>query len=83
MKTPDGKPDILIVDDSEEILRVLVSIIEEAGFEARAMTQGASAVRAAREAPPELILLDIRLPDMDGYEVCRRLKSEEHRRGFR
>jgi formate hydrogenlyase transcriptional activator len=80
MKEVENKPDILVVDDSEESLRVLVSIIKEEGFEARVMTQGALAIRAARQAPPELILLDIGLPDMDGYQVCAELKGDERTR---
>ena len=80
MKDPHHKPDILVVDDSEESLRVLVSIIEEEGLEARVMTQGALAIRAAREAPPDLILLDIGLPDMDGCQVCVELKADQRHR---
>jgi DNA-binding NtrC family response regulator len=80
MTTPEKKTDILVVDDSEESLHVLVSIIEEQGYVARPVTQGLLAIRAARLSPPELILLDIGLPDIDGYQVCQELKSDESTR---
>ena len=70
MNRAEDKTDILVVDDSEESLHVLVSIIEEQGFVARPVTQGLLAIRAARLSPPELVLLDIGLPDIDGYQVC-------------
>jgi PleD family two-component response regulator len=80
MKAVEKTTDILIVDDSEESLRVLVSIIEEQGFEARPVTSGVLAVKAARLSPPELIMLDIGLPDIDGYRVCAELKADERTR---
>lgn len=76
----DKSKGILVVDDSEESLRVLVSIIEEQGFEARPVTTGSLALKSARLFAPDLIMLDIGLPDMDGYEVCAELKSEERTR---
>lgn len=80
MSTVEKKTDILVVDDSEESLHILVSIIEELGYVARPVTQGLLAIRAARLSPPELVLLDIGLPDIDGYQVCQELKADEHTR---
>jgi formate hydrogenlyase transcriptional activator len=80
MSKLEHKTDILVVDDSEESLHVLVSIIEEQGYVARPVTQGLLAVRTARLSPPELILLDIGLPDINGYQVCEELKADESTR---
>lgn len=83
-RTPDERtPDtgdgvsILIVDDTIENLRLLVSMLDAHGYEARPVTSGRQALQAVEHAPPDLILLDINMPEMDGYEVCRRLKERE------
>lgn len=68
---------ILVVDDSETNLRLLMQVLTEHGHRVRAARDGAHALAAARAAPPDLVLLDIIMPEMDGYEVCRRLKAEE------
>lgn len=67
---------ILIVDDHLPNLRLLVSILTEHGYKVRGVPNGATALTAARLAPPDLVLLDINMPEMNGYEVCRRLKAE-------
>ncbi len=77
MKKEDQRAEILVVDDSEESLDVLVSIIDEEGFEPRPVTSGKHAIHAARLSPPELILLDVGLPDIDGYKVCSELKADK------
>jgi two-component system sensor histidine kinase/response regulator len=69
--------DILIVDDAPANLRLLMEILAEHGHRVRAVLDGAHALAAAQAAPPDLILLDVVMPDMDGYEVCRRLKADE------
>jgi diguanylate cyclase (GGDEF)-like protein/PAS domain S-box-containing protein len=69
--------DILIVDDLPENLRLLRDALTEHGYKVRSATTGAMAIRAAQSPATELILLDIKLPDLDGYEVCRRLKSDD------
>ncbi len=68
--------DILIVDDTPANLRVLSRLLTDNGYKARPVPNGTLAIEAARAAPPDLILLDIRMPDMDGYEVCGRLKDD-------
>ena len=69
--------DILVVDDTMENLDVLVSILSEYGYNVRPAPSGAIALRAARSVPPDLVLLDIRMPDMDGYQVCQALKDDD------
>ncbi len=72
------KGDILIVDDKPENLRVLSAMLNEQGYKVRAAINGALALRAAQSTPPDLVLLDILMPEMDGYEVCRRLKQDQN-----
>ncbi|MDD4929862.1 MAG: response regulator [Gallionella sp.] len=66
---------ILAVDDTPASLRLLTDILKEEGYEVRSAISGELALHAASNIAPDLILLDIRMPDMDGYEVCRRLKA--------
>ncbi|MBB5021551.1 CheY-like chemotaxis protein [Desulfurispira natronophila] len=68
---------ILIVDDTPENIDVLRGILE-AHYIIKAATSGRLALKIAfSPKPPDLILLDVMMPEMDGYEVCRQLKSEE------
>jgi K+-sensing histidine kinase KdpD len=71
---------ILVVDDTIENLHLLTSMLEKHGYEARPVASGRQALQAVERAPPDVILLDIRMPGMDGYEVCRRLKAREELR---
>jgi two-component system, sensor histidine kinase and response regulator len=77
MNSSDTAPkgNILIVDDTPENLRLLSSTLTERGYKVRGVINGAMALMGAQSAPPDLIMLDIRMPDMDGYEVCQRLKA--------
>lgn len=68
---------ILIVDDTVENLRLLATMLAKHGFEPRPVTRGSDALTAASLVPPDVILLDISMPEMDGFEVCRRLKEME------
>ena len=68
---------ILIVDDLPDNLRLLRDTLSAHGYKVRSAITGAMAIRAAQSPSTELILLDIKLPDIDGYEVCRQLKSDE------
>src|SRR5262245_10447577 len=70
-------PSVLVVDDTIENLRLLSNILDQQGYEVRAVTSGRQALQAVDHDPPDLILLDITMPDMDGYEVCRRLRAKE------
>lgn len=67
---------ILIVDDTADNLRLLSQILTEQGYQVRAVTSGARALASVKVSLPDLILLDIRMPEMDGYEVCELLNSD-------
>lgn len=67
--------DILLVDDNPDNLRLLGKMLEGQGYLVRRTVSGDAALRAARVQPPDLILLDINMPEMNGYEVCQHLKS--------
>lgn len=71
------KGDILVVDDLLENGQLLLQMLTEAGYEVRQAINGKQALRAVHYDPPDLILLDIRMPDMDGYQVCEELKNSE------
>lgn len=77
-----NRPSIVIIDDTPENLKVLSGILREKGYEVRPVTSGRQALQAIRNQPPALILLDINMPEMDGYEVCERLKKEEALKGI-
>jgi two-component system cell cycle sensor histidine kinase/response regulator CckA len=72
-----SKGTILIVDDESESLGLLLGILTEEGYQVRPADSGTLALASVETAPPELILLDMRMPGMDGLEVCRRLKERE------
>jgi signal transduction histidine kinase len=71
------KGNILIVDDTPENLRLLSNALTEQGYKVRSVINGAMALMGAKAAPPDLILLDINMPQMNGYEVCEALKADE------
>lgn len=71
------KDNILVVDDTPENLRLLTTSLTEAGYRVRPVPSGSMAIAGARRYPPDLILLDIRMPGMDGFEVCAELKADE------
>ncbi|NTU83385.1 MAG: diguanylate cyclase [Chloroflexales bacterium] len=75
-----GRDDILVVDDTPANLRLLAQVLQEAGHRVRTVTTGARALAAARHNPPALVLLDLRLPDMDGVAVCGELKTDPRTR---
>jgi two-component system, sensor histidine kinase and response regulator len=66
---------ILVVDDTVENLRLLAGMLGAQGYEVRPVTSGRQALQAVERDPPDLILLDINMPEMNGYEVCTRLKQ--------
>ncbi|MBI5084793.1 MAG: response regulator [Acidobacteria bacterium] len=77
MPTDQAIPEtILVVDDDLQNLHVLSQILSDAGYRVRAATSAAAALSSAQAGAPDLVLLDIKMPAMDGYEVCARLKSE-------
>jgi diguanylate cyclase (GGDEF)-like protein len=68
--------DILIVDDTANNLRLLSEMLVQQGYSVRKAISGQMALTAVRTLPPDIILLDIMMPEMDGYQVCQHLKSE-------
>ncbi|MCX5793716.1 MAG: hybrid sensor histidine kinase/response regulator [Elusimicrobia bacterium] len=80
MKGPlysQNPPTVLMVDDTPENLELLTGMLKERGYNVRAAVNGKLALQAAHNDPPDLILLDINMPEMNGYEVCTALKSDE------
>jgi PAS domain S-box-containing protein len=75
MNEKDKQTTIMIVDDNPINLKLLLELLREKGYRVVAFPGGVQALAAAVENPPDLILLDIRMPEMDGFEVCRRLKA--------
>jgi diguanylate cyclase (GGDEF)-like protein/PAS domain S-box-containing protein len=69
------KGEVLIVEDTPASLKLLSDLLTEAGYYVRQAPNGELALWTAQSRPPELILLDIRMPGIDGFEVCRRLKA--------
>ncbi|MCC3434606.1 MAG: PAS domain S-box protein [Oscillatoriales cyanobacterium] len=69
------KQNILIVDDHPESLRLLSKLLSERGYQVRPTLDGKLALKFARSTPPDLILLDIMMPGIDGYQVCKQLKA--------
>jgi len=67
---------ILVVDDNRSLVRVLERVLESEGFEVLTALDGPQGLRKARDEKPDLIILDVIMPDMDGYEVCRRLRRD-------
>jgi len=74
------KGNLLIVDDTPENLQVLSATLSEQGYQVRGVVKGKMAIRAAKSAQPDIILLDIRMPEMDGYQVCENLKADPETR---
>src|SRR4028119_2184404 len=78
-----GQPaNILVVDDTPANLQVLAGMLKDRGYKVRPVPGGKLALLAARRDPPDLILLDINMPEMNGYEVCEHLKADEDLRGI-
>jgi CheY-like chemotaxis protein len=71
-----GRGEIFVVDDNPNNLNLLTTILREAGHVVRVANSGRRALAAVQARPPELILLDVNMPDMDGHEVCARLKAD-------
>lgn len=69
-------PDILLVEDDTDLSAVVANRLEESGYVVRTAFTGPEALERVAEAVPDLVLLDIMLPEMDGLEVCRRLRSD-------
>lgn len=66
---------ILLIEDSEDVVRLLVALLKPLGVKITAAADGAAALRATREASPDLIVTDLQLPDMDGLQAVRAIKE--------
>src|ERR1700733_2462372 len=67
---------IMVVDDNPANLKLLERMLAQAGYGVRSFSRGRPALVSAAQNPPDLILLDINMPELTGYEVCERLKSD-------
>ncbi|PYQ44636.1 MAG: DNA-binding response regulator [Acidobacteria bacterium] len=75
MSNPDGKQNILVVDDEPQITRVLKTTLSSQGYGIRTASDGEEALHAMSEWPPDLIVTDLRMPNMDGLELCREVRK--------
>jgi len=71
-----SKKKILIVEDEESLLKLESILLTSKGYDVQGVPNGQAALDAIAENPPDLVLLDIMLPEMDGFEVCRRIKND-------
>jgi PAS domain S-box-containing protein len=80
--TPSASPkaNILIIDDTPDNLTLLSAMLVAQGYKVRSVTKGTTGLRGAQAVPPDLILLDVNMPEMNGYEVCQRLKDDNRTR---
>ncbi|HEY0372981.1 MAG TPA: protein kinase [Thermoanaerobaculia bacterium] len=74
--------DVLIVDDTPANLDLLCAMLRDRGYHVRVATSGPRALAAVRAAAPDLLLLDVNMPGMSGYDVCRQLKADDTSRGI-
>src|SRR5438132_9266125 len=80
-ESENGHSSVLVVEDDREINELVGAYAEIAGFEYRAALDGETALREAHTRVPAAVVLDLMLPDIDGFEICNRLKSEDDTRG--
>jgi adenylate cyclase len=71
----EPRPKVLVVDDLEQNIRLLEAVLGSNGYEVRSASSGPEALERVREEVPDIVLLDIQMPGMNGYEVCRRLRE--------
>ena len=74
----DDRPLILIVDDASSSLKVIANMLDGNGYRLALAESGVDALKFCADRRPDLILLDIVMPDMDGFEVCRKLKESDN-----
>ena len=72
---------VLVVDDEPNILLSLEFLMKKAGLTVRTAVDGQSAIRAVRDQVPDLVLLDVSMPNGDGYEVCRKIRGNRRLAG--
>jgi DNA-binding NtrC family response regulator len=79
-KSTPAPQEILVVEDTQASLRLLADILTKQGYRVRPASDGSLALKSVAAKAPDLILLDVNMPGMDGYEVCRRLKADDQSR---
>ncbi|MGK7926038.1 MAG: adenylate/guanylate cyclase domain-containing protein [Spirulina sp.] len=79
-ETSNQQSNLLLVDDTPANLRLLSTMLNGKGYKVRSVMNGPMAIKAAQAKPPDLVLLDINMPQMNGYEVCQHLKEHEKTR---
>jgi PleD family two-component response regulator len=79
---PEEKPTLLIVEDDVDVAEMLTAYFRGQGYDARSVNWGEEAIQTCRSSRPDLVILDIRLPDIDGYEVARRLRGNQRTMGI-
>lgn len=82
LRQGDGKRSILIVDDQDDERAIQRAMLEHLGYTVTEASDGLTALELAREAMPDLILLDIAMPQMDGLTVCKRLREDPRTAGI-
>jgi twitching motility two-component system response regulator PilG len=75
-----AKKKILIVEDEESLLKLESILLTSKGYEVQGVGDGRAALEAISRSKPDLVLLDIMLPEIDGFEVCRRIKADDETR---
>jgi len=80
MRVAENHGSILLVDDTPDNLALLSRILANRGYQVQVVDNGAQAIQSAQTTPPDLILLDVSMPVMDGFETCERLKEDERTR---
>jgi DNA-binding response OmpR family regulator len=76
MKQDQRCPDIMVVDDDPDTLTILLRYITREGFAVVEASSGAECLRLAKQHPPDVIVLDLMMPEMDGFAVCRALRAD-------
>lgn len=71
-----GEPSVLVVDDNQQNLELLLAYLEDVDCKTLAANDGAQALEIVKTSSPDLILLDVMMPKMSGFEVCRRIKND-------
>ncbi len=78
-----AKGSVLVVDDEPNIVLSLEFLLSQAGFEVSTAADGEEALHAIESSPPDLVVLDINMPRVNGYEVCERIRADQRWKGIR